>query len=87
MPEKSAVQALEAYEARLATLEALGLTDEEREINDLIFRIVRWLKTTLWVTNGAVKYFGPPIGIGWGLYLYGANLANGIAYFIMGTPK
>ena len=61
----------EEYEKRLAALEAACLTKEEREINLLVIRIVRSVKMTLWLTNGAVKYGAAPLGMLWGLWLYG----------------
>ena len=80
-------KALEEFEARLTALELLGATDEEREVSALVFKIVRSVKLTLWLTNGAVRWFGMPLGILWGLYAYGANAATMVLHFIAGGPR
>ncbi|WP_333848488.1 hypothetical protein [Phaeobacter italicus] len=75
----------EEYEKRLAALEAVCLSKEEREINLLVIRIVRSVKMTLWLTNGAVKYGAAPVGMIWGLWLYGEQVIEFIKH--MGNSK
>lgn len=77
----------EQYEARLAALEAVCLTKEEREINLLMIRIARSVKMTLWLTNGLVKYGAAPMGMVWGLWLYGEQALDWIKHFLQGPPR
>ena len=79
--------AFRRYEQRLAALEAQCLTDEERQISLFVIRIVRSLKMTLWLTNGAVKWLAAPIGIFWGLYAYGANFAEWVVHLFPNVPR
>lgn len=73
------------YEKRLADLEAVCFTKEEREINMLVIRIVRSVRMTLWLTNGAVKYGAAPLGMLWGLWLYGESAIEFIKH--LGSSK
>ena len=77
----------EQYEARLAALEAVCLTKEEREINLLMIRIARSVKMTLWLTNGLVKYGAAPMGMVWGLWLYGEQAIDWAKHFLQGPPR
>ena len=77
----------EQYEARLTALEAVCLTKEEREINLLMIRIARSVKMTLWLTNGLVKYGAAPLGMFWGLWLYGEQAADWVKDFLQGPPR
>lgn len=77
----------EKYEARLEALEAVCLTKEEREINMLMIRIARSVKMTLWLTNGAIKYIAPPLGMVWGLWLYGEQALEWVKHFHQGPPR
>ena len=78
---------LARYEERLATLEAQCLTQEEREMNLFVIKIVRSVKMTLWLTNGAVKWLAAPLGIFWGVYAFGANFADWLAHAFTGPLK
>lgn len=78
---------LAAYEIRLAALEAQCLTQEERDMNLFVIKIVRSVKMTLWLTNGAVKWMAAPIGVFWGIYAYGANVADAVAAWLTGLPR
>jgi hypothetical protein len=77
----------EQYEARIAALEMQCLTDEEREINRFIFRVVRAIRQTLWLTNGAVKYFAGPLGIDFGLWFWGESAVDWLISKTTGLPK
>ena len=61
---------------RVTELEGKCETEEDREVNRLLRRIVRSIQMTLWLTNGAVKWLAAPIGIFWGIYAFGANFAD-----------
>lgn len=75
------------YERRLEALEDACLTDEEREINMLMIRIARSVKMTLWLTNGLVKYGAAPLGMGWGLLLYGEQAVDWIKHILSGPGR
>ena len=80
-------QTLERYETRLAELEAQCVTPEDREVDQLIRKIVRSVRMTLWLTNGAMKWLAAPLGIFWGLYAYGSNFADWLSGFYVGPTK
>ena len=80
-------ETLDRYETRLAALEAQCLTQEEREMNLFVIKIVRSVKMTLWLTNGVVKWMAAPLGIFWGLYAYGSNFGDWLAGFYTGPTK
>lgn len=79
-------ETFEQYEARLAALEAVCLTKEERELNLLMIRIARSVKLTLWLTNGVVKYGAAPFGMIWGLWLYGESAVEWLKAVTTGVP-
>ena len=64
------------YEQRIRALEALCQTEEEREINDLVIKVVKAIRATLWLLNGGVKYFAGPLGVAMGLWLYGEQVVT-----------
>jgi len=78
---------LRRYEKRLDELEAQCVTLEDREVDEFIRKIVRSVRTTLWLTNGTVKYLAAPLGIFWGLYAYGSNFADWLAGFYTGPTR
>ena len=79
---------LRSYEARIQALEAQCQTPEEREINALVIRMVRSVRSTLWLMNGAVKYFAGPVGVAYGVWTYGAGIVDWLASLIAGGhPK
>lgn len=80
-------KAFEQYEARLAAVEAQCLTEEEREISQLVFKIVRSVKLTVWLMNGAVKYFAGPLGIAFGLWVWGESAVDWLVSKTTGLPK
>jgi len=80
-------ETLSRYEKRLSELEAQCVTPEDREVDELIRKIVRSVRMTLWLTNGAMKWLAAPIGIFWGLYVYGSNFAEWLAGFYIGPTK
>lgn len=75
------------YEQRLAELEAQCVTPEDREVDQFIRKIVRSVRMTLWLTNGAMKWLAAPLGIFWGLYAYGSNFADWLSGFYVGPTK
>jgi hypothetical protein len=56
-------------------------------VDEFIRKIVRSVRTTLWLTNGTVKYLAAPLGIFWGLYAYGSNFADWLAGFYTGPTR
>lgn len=56
-------------------------------MDQLIRKIVRSVRMTLWLTNGAMKWLAAPLGIFWGLYVYGSNFAEWLAGFYIGPTK
>ena len=80
-------QAFQKYEERLAAVEAQCLTEEEREISQLVFKIVRAVKLTVWLMNGAVKYFAGPLGIAFGVWVWGETAVDWIVSKATGLPK
>lgn len=77
----------EQYERRITALEAACLTEEEREINRFVIRIIRSVRSTLWLINGAVKYFAAPIGFLWAIWAYGANAVDWLVHFFTGHGR
>lgn len=77
-------ETLRRYEERISNLEETCLSEEEREINRLIIRIVRSARSTLWLINGGVKYLAAPIGFVWAIWAYGVNAADWIAAVFQG---
>lgn len=77
----------EQYEARLTALEKQCLTQEEREINQFLFRVVKSVRMTLWLTNGLVKYGAGPIGIAFGLWVWGESAVDWIVSKTTGLQK
>jgi len=75
------------YEARLAALEALCPTPEEQEINRFLIKVVRSIRMTLWLTNGAVKYFAGPLGIVFGMWIWGESAVEWLISKVTGLPK
>ena len=56
-------------------------------MNLFVIKIVRSVKMTLWLTNGAVKWLAAPLGIFWGVYAFGANFADWLAHVFSGPLK
>ena len=78
---------LQRYEQRLAELEAQCVTPEDREVDQLIRKIVRSVRMTLWLTNGAMKWLAAPLGIFWGVYAFGSNFAEWFNGLFFGPMK
>ena len=77
-------ETLSRYEKRLSELEAQCVTPEDREVDELIRKIVRSVRMTLWLTNGAMKWLAAPLGIFWGFMYMGPISQNGWQVFTSG---
>jgi hypothetical protein len=80
-------RAYEDVERRLQEVEKQCPTPEEQEINRFLQRVVRSVRATLWLTNGAVKYFAAPLGIAFGLWAYGESAVDWLISKATGLPK
>jgi hypothetical protein len=80
-------KAFEQFEARLAAVEAQCQTEEEREISRLVFKIVKSIKLTVWLLNGAVKYFAGPLGIAFGVWVWGESAVEWLVSKSTGLPR
>lgn len=80
-------QILENYEQRIRALELQCQTPEEREINKLVIRMVKAIRSTLWLMNGAAKYFAGPAGIVLGVWYFGVNFGEELLKLLTGETK
>lgn len=79
--------ALTRVEERLSALEDLCPTKEEQEINQFLIQVVRAIRMTLWLTNGAVKYLAGPTGVIIGLWIWGENILDWLLSHVHGPGK
>lgn len=81
-------EALNALRARVVTLEENQcLTEEQRRAQLIVLRIAQAAINVVWLTNGAVKNFGLPVGILIGIYAYGQDIAEQIVSYLRGLSK
>lgn len=81
-------KALEELRADVATLKARPcLTEDQKRAQLILLRIVDAAIKVLWLTNGAVKNLGVPLGILIGVYAYGLDILEWAVGYLKGLQK